>query len=254
MYRTNPYRWWNVLAFAAVITVNVLSNALPLGGRTTGEISDRYYIYMTPAGYAFGIWFLIYALLAGFVIYQLRRDTGTRDSVRSIGIWFTLSCIFNMAWLFLWHYLYIEWSVGAMLLLLLSLGIIYRKTRAVHYPTAGETWLLKLPFSIYLGWVCAAFLVNVGIAIHKKRLVAPRPIGARMEFGPALRRGRAVDPDQLSLPRQRAPARICLGLHRHRRGTPGRGQNHAGLVYSGGRSVYLRPMAAFRPQPGAGLA
>lgn len=179
MYRTNPYRWWNVLAFAAVIAVNVLSNALPLGGRTTGEISDRYYIYITPAGYAFGIWFLIYVLLAGFVIYQLRRDTGTRDSVRSIGIWFTLSCIFNMAWLFLWHYLYIEWSVGAMLLLLLSLGIIYRKTRAVYYPTGGETWLLKLPFSIYLGWVCAAFLVNVGIVIHKN---AWSPLGLS-EFG-----------------------------------------------------------------------
>lgn len=167
MYRTNPFRWWNVLAFAAVITVNVLSHLLPLGGKTTKQISDQYYIYITPAGYAFTIWSLIYVLLAGFIFYQLRRDTGTRDSVEDIGIWFILSCIFNIAWLFLWHYLYIEWSVGIMLLLVLSVLVIYRKTRSIHYPTIGETLFVKLPFSIYLGWVCAAFVVNVGIVIHK---------------------------------------------------------------------------------------
>lgn len=167
MYRTNPFRWWNALAYAAVITVNILSNALPLGGRSTKEISDQYYIYMTPAGYAFIIWSLIYLLLGGFVIYQIRRDTGTRDSIRHIGIWFILSCVFNMTWLFLWHYLYIEWSVIAMLLLVISVGIIYRKTRHIAYPTTGEKLLVKLPFSIYLGWICAAFLVNVGIVIHK---------------------------------------------------------------------------------------
>lgn len=167
MYRNNPFRWWNVLAYVAVIVLNILSNTLPLGGRSTKDISDQFYIYMTPAGYAFIIWSLIYILLGGFVIYQLRRDTGTRDSVRSIGIWFILSCIFNMTWLFLWHYLYIEWSVFAMLLLVISVGVIYGKTRKITYPTIGEKLLIRLPFSIYLGWICAAFLVNIGIVIHK---------------------------------------------------------------------------------------
>ena len=51
-----------------------------------------------------------------FAIYQ-RRDTGNRDTVKSIGPWFILS-VFNMAWLILWHYLYIEWSVVVMFLLL----------------------------------------------------------------------------------------------------------------------------------------
>ncbi|WP_106769057.1 tryptophan-rich sensory protein [Paenibacillus faecalis] len=167
MYRTNSFRWWNIVAFAAVIAVNILSSTLPLGGRTIKQISDQYYIYITPASYAFMIWSLIYVLLAGFLIYQWRRDTGIRDSVRSIGIWFILSCIFNISWLILWHYLYIEWSVGMMLLLVLSVGVIYYKTRSIHYPTTGEKLFVKLPFSIYLGWVCSAFLVNIGIVIHK---------------------------------------------------------------------------------------
>lgn len=167
MYRNNPYRWWNLLFFAGVIAVNVLSGMLPLGGRTTGEISDMYYTAITPAGYAFSIWSVIYVLLFFFAIYQLRRDTGNRDSVKSIGPWFILSCVFNMAWLILWHYLYIEWSVVVMFLLLLTLWVLYVRTHTIDYPTSGERFCLKLPFSLYIGWVCPAFIVNVGIVFQK---------------------------------------------------------------------------------------
>lgn len=167
MRRYNPYKWWNLLFFLGVIIVNVLSVALPLGGRSTGEISDQYQTYMTPAGYAFSIWSLIYLLLAGFVIYQFRTYTGSRDSVRAISFWFILSCIFNMSWLFLWHYLYIELSLAAMILLLISIIVIYRKTRLITHPTSGEKWLVKLPFSLYLGWISVATIVNVSVTLEK---------------------------------------------------------------------------------------
>jgi len=103
MRRNNPYKWWNLLFFLGMITVNVLSVTVPLGGRSTGEISDMYHTYLTPAGYAFSIWSLIYILLAGFIIYQFRQHTGSRDSVQAIRFWFVLSCEFNMALLFLWY-------------------------------------------------------------------------------------------------------------------------------------------------------
>jgi hypothetical protein len=165
--RYNPYKWWNLLFFLGVIIVNVLSVTLPLGGNSTGEISDKYHTYMTPAGYAFSIWSLIYLLLAGFVIYQFRSYTASRDSVRAIQFWFVLSCIFNMSWLFLWQYLYIELSLVAMVLMLITLIVIYRKTRLIANPTPGENWLVKLPFSIYLGWISVATIVNVSIVLEK---------------------------------------------------------------------------------------
>lgn len=167
MRRYNPYKWWNLLFFLGVIIVNVLSVTLPLGGHSTGEISDKYQTYITPAGYAFSIWSLIYLLLAGFVIYQFRPYTSTRDSIQAIGIWFVLSCIFNMSWLFLWQYLYIELSLVAMVLMLITLIVIYRKTRLIANPTSGENWLVKLPFSIYLGWISVATIVNVSVVLEK---------------------------------------------------------------------------------------
>ncbi|WP_379158385.1 TspO/MBR family protein [Paenibacillus sp. sgz5001063] len=167
MRQNNPYKWWNLLFFLGVLLVNTLSVALPLGGNSTGEISDRYHTLLTPAGYAFSIWSLIYLLLAGFIVYQFRQDTGSRESVRSIGIWFVLSCIFNMGWLFLWHYLYIELSLGVMVLMLITLIVIYRKTRSISDPTTGEKWLVKLPFSLYLGWISVATIVNVSVVLEK---------------------------------------------------------------------------------------
>ncbi|MCL6603345.1 MAG: tryptophan-rich sensory protein [Paenibacillus sp.] len=167
MERTHPYKWWNLLFFLGVIIVNTLSVTLPLGGNSTGEISDMYKTYLTPAGYAFSIWSLIYVLLAGFVIYGFRSTSASRDAVQAAGIWFVLSCICNMGWLILWHYLYIELSLLAMVLLLITLIIMYRRTRNIDNPTSGQRWLVKLPFSIYLAWISVATLVNVSIVLEK---------------------------------------------------------------------------------------
>ena len=54
-----------------------------------------------------------------------------------------------------------------MLLLLVTLWISHARTQAISYPTTGEKWLLKLPFSLYIGWVSPAFIVNVAIVLQK---------------------------------------------------------------------------------------
>ncbi|GAA0134659.1 tryptophan-rich sensory protein [Paenibacillus sp. YSY-4.3] len=165
MFRNNAFRWWNALFYAAVLAVNLLAMAIPLGGMTIGQLSGKYHTPITPAGYAFVIWTIIYLLLAGYIVYQLRKITGRQDSVLAISYWFILSCIFNMAWVFLWQYQYLGLSFAAMIALLLSLAVIYTKTRYIYGPTSGETWLLRLPFSIYFGWICVAALVNLAVIL-----------------------------------------------------------------------------------------
>ena len=60
----------NIAALLLALAMNILSNALPLNGRTAGEISDALPSFFTPAGYTFSIWGLIYTALIGFTIYQ----------------------------------------------------------------------------------------------------------------------------------------------------------------------------------------
>ncbi|MEL7342117.1 MAG: hypothetical protein AAGM67_16665 [Bacteroidota bacterium] len=60
-----------LIAILLVIAWNYAVNAIPLNGMTSGEVSTLYPTLITPAGYAFSIWGVIYLGLLAFGIYQL---------------------------------------------------------------------------------------------------------------------------------------------------------------------------------------
>ena len=151
----------NVLAVLATIAINGLANALPLNGQTTGAISDRFRVYFVPAGYVFSIWGVIYLALLAFAVYQALPAQRENPHLRRIGYLFALSCLANVVWLFLWHYEVFPLTIVAMLALLALLIAIYLRLGVgrVRVSTA-ETWLVHVPFSIYLGWVTVATIAN----------------------------------------------------------------------------------------------
>lgn len=157
----------NIFAIAIVILVNILATALPIGGRTTAEVSARFDVYFTPAGYVFSIWGLIYLLLFAFVVYQALPRYGDSPYIDNIKYLFALSCVFNSIWIFAWHYLWIGLSVLIMLALLVTLCLIYiRLDKGEEKPNAAEGILVKLPFSIYLGWISVATIANIAIYLY----------------------------------------------------------------------------------------
>jgi hypothetical protein len=151
-----------VLLVLLTIVVNGLANALPLNDLTTGEISDRFEVYFVPAGYVFSIWGLIYLGLIGYAIYQALPSQRQNPRLQSIGGFFTLASLANIAWLFLWHYEQFVGTLIAMLVLLISLIVIYlRLGIGCGIVSMAESWLVRLPFSIYLGWISVATVANV---------------------------------------------------------------------------------------------
>lgn len=163
----------------AVIVVNGLANALPINGQRTGEISDRFQVYFTPAGYVFSIWGLIYLGLLGFSIYQLLPSQRDSDLIDRISLPFWLSSIANIAWILLWHYEYFATTLIAMLILLASLVWVTRILFAAGKPrTIAERWLVSVPFSIYVGWITVATIANLTVVLEEKGL-RPFDAGAR---------------------------------------------------------------------------
>jgi hypothetical protein len=151
-----------VLLVLLTIVVNGLANALPLNDLTTGEISDRFEVYFVPAGYVFSIWGLIYLGLIGYAIYQALPSQRQNPRLQSIGGFFTLASLANIAWLFLWHYEQFVGTLIAMLVLLISLIVIYLRLGIGRgIVSMAESWLVRLPFSIYLGWISVATVANV---------------------------------------------------------------------------------------------
>ncbi len=155
----------NTIGFLVMVTVNALANALPINDITTGEVSARYDNLFVPAGFTFSIWGVIYLLLAVFVTYQWvvsRRDSGAASFTEKIGIWFFVSCLANVGWIFAWHYEVLALSLVLMLLLLGCLLAIYlRLGIGVTGITRGEKYFVHLPFSVYLGWITIATIANV---------------------------------------------------------------------------------------------
>jgi hypothetical protein len=151
----------NIAAFAAVILVNFLANALPINGNTTGALSAKYNVLITPAGYVFSIWGFIYTLLAIFVIYHALPKNRKNPVFNKIGYWFATSCILNCTWILVWHYEKLTLSLIVMIGLLTSLIMIYSRIQKTDF----QHKFLRTPFSIYLGWISVATIVNTAVVL-----------------------------------------------------------------------------------------
>jgi len=150
-----------LLATAGMIVFNYFAATGILGGVETGAISDKYQTVITPAGYAFAIWSLIYTGCVAFSIYQLLPRNLER--FRAIRRPYIISCVANCAWLYFWSQEMLVLCLGIILLLLVSVGYISVKLRTTE--TAGEYWFAKFPFGLYFGWVTAATILNAAIAL-----------------------------------------------------------------------------------------
>jgi len=159
--------WVGVIA---TIIVNGLANALPINNQLTGDIANQYKgeNLWLPAGYVFSIWGLIYVGLIAYAIYQSLPRQRENPLLRRIGWPFVISCLANIIWLLLFHYNQFPLSMVAMLALLAALIAIYLLLRRSREDVpAGERWAVRLPFSIYLGWITVATIANAAhVFVH----------------------------------------------------------------------------------------
>lgn len=156
-----------VASYGLMILVNVLATILPLNNQTTADVSNAYPNLFAPAGLTFSIWGLIYLMLLLFVLYFtgiISRDKSKIhfENYNRIGILFTISALANTIWLFLWHYEAFKLSLIFMLVMLLTLIIINKLSLDERLSNKEKTFV-KLPFSIYLGWITIATIANITV-------------------------------------------------------------------------------------------
>jgi len=149
-------------SFLAVMVVNVAANALPINGQTTGQISDRFSVYVIPAGYVFAIWGLIYTLLGAFTTWQALPRNREDATLRSLGYLPALTGVVNSGWMVLWHYEVFALTVPVMVALLATLVAIHLRLWARRARLHGTAyWTVRAPWSVYLGWITVATITNI---------------------------------------------------------------------------------------------
>lgn len=150
------------VATIATIAYNGLAAAGYVNDVTPAAISDKYSTVLTPAGYAFSIWTLIYVGQIAFTVYQLLPRNLAR--FRSVRLMYLVSCLLNCAWIYFWHHDQIAVCLALILALLGTLTFII--WRFSVEPAAEGALFTKIPFGIYAGWVTAASLVNFVVFLN----------------------------------------------------------------------------------------
>ena len=149
------------LSVLITIVINILADALPINRLNTAAISDKFKVYFVPAGYVFAIWGIIYIGLIAYAVYQALPAQRANPRLQATGWWVVLGGLANCAWIFLWHYEQFIGTLCAMLILLATLIVVYLGLGAGQTQvSSGETWAVRLPFSIYLGWITVATVAN----------------------------------------------------------------------------------------------
>jgi hypothetical protein len=162
--RHPPWAALNAVALVLALVANTLAVTLPLNGQDTGALSDLYPNLFVPAGLTFSIWGVIYSWLIAFVVYGLAssRARAPEGPVATLGPWFVVNGLANAAWIFAWHWMLVPLSLAIMLVLLASLIVMYLRLGIGVRPTgAAERWLVRVPISIYMGWITVATIANV---------------------------------------------------------------------------------------------
>lgn len=160
--------WVTLAAILGTLAVNTWSNLYPINGLNIGAIANTIFtqVQILPANYAFSIWGLIYLGLIGYGIYQLLPEQRQNPVLRRVDYWLILSCVVQAVWVVLFLLRQFWLSTVAMLGILLPLIAIYLHLgvgkRRVN---RQEKWLAHIPFSIYLGWISVATIVNVAVSL-----------------------------------------------------------------------------------------
>lgn len=166
---SGPGRIAVLVMTVVAIGTNALANLLPIAGRTTGEISDAFPALVTPAGYVFAIWGVIYLGLLAYAVWQALPGQARNRRVASVAWPIVVGHVANTLWIVAWHNLAFGATQVLMLVLLGSLIVVYLRLRE-RSPQRGDTapgpverLVAHGTFSVYLGWITVATVANTTI-------------------------------------------------------------------------------------------
>lgn len=153
--------WLLPLAVAACLWVNYVYNAHPpAGALSNGRMSARHPTLLTPAGYAFSIWGVIFAGLLAYTVWQLLPRQRLAQLPARLTPPLTLAVLATTAWTLAFSYELLGLSLVVMLTLLGLLALGYARARPLVLAGAAPAWPTWF-LSLYLGWILLATVLNL---------------------------------------------------------------------------------------------
>ena len=152
----NKFLW--IVATWFMFVLNFLASTYTLGGSTTADLSAKFTTLITPAGFTFAIWSIIYlGILVVSFLYLFKQKVILKTTYKR----YLLSCLVNGLWIVAWHYQNLHAAMVLMLVLLVSLIMIDLSLK--HRTDLQYYTIIRNIFLLYFGWILIATLLMTTI-------------------------------------------------------------------------------------------
>ena len=139
----------NIVILITTLVFNKIGSSGGFNGMGQKEVSDKYKTLITPAGFAFAIWGVIYLFLSATIIYLFfqRSNPDLASLINMLSPLFILSSLFNIAWIVSFSYEKLALSTVFIFGILLSLMTIVKNLYTLDVSFA--TTLSLITFTLY---------------------------------------------------------------------------------------------------------
>jgi hypothetical protein len=149
-----------VATFAGILGPSL--SAFNPGASDVGQVSEQFFsdVPIIPADYTFAIWAPIYLGFLAFAVFQALPAQRRNPRFARVRPWLTASAILNAVWIPVFNNQYFALSL---LVIVVMLAIALRMHRLLEIGKTkvyGLERVLRVPFSLYAGWLTAATILN----------------------------------------------------------------------------------------------
>ena len=150
-------------------------------GHSMAEMSARSQTPVTPAGYAFSIWFVIFALGIAWGIWQVLPANREAPLARRLGWPLAAAFACSNLWMLLAAFTENGWHLVAILLLMVLASLTaFFIARRDSGPGAVDRWLIRPFTGLMAGWVSIALFANIAGAAMVSGLFPPGDTAASL--------------------------------------------------------------------------
>lgn len=153
--------WVSLAAYALNMGITYISQTKVFGPDNT-ELSAKYQTLVTPAGFAFAIWAIIFIWEGVWTVMQLFEPMASHPAVRKAEVGWWVTCLCQILWTIVFAR-EVMW-----LQLLMMYGILAGLATSVLRMDALDLGIggyirYRAPFALHMGWIICASLVSTNV-------------------------------------------------------------------------------------------
>jgi hypothetical protein len=169
---TSPLPYWNLVVYC--LNVAVTFGIGVWRSPTNAELSEKYQTLVTPVGWAFAIWSLIFTMQAFWAAWPF--CSSKKFSV--IGYRYVWIVMAQAGWTLSFSH---ERIVASMLFMTALASFLWETVATLPPPATWKEYAVThLPFTLHTGWITAATLVNANVVLVYLGVSAPSQYSAAL--------------------------------------------------------------------------